>query len=165
MVTWTTRDMAKTLRITVAEVNSVIPVLTMQGYVKPTGEKGEWMTTMAGENVSGSSTPNLTRESVEGELSALAERMKDANRKIKSPFKVKTAVAFGDFLSGRHRVQPAEVGVLLQPSGDQDGTRPAGATVRAKELAFLKNLRGKSREAHLCLYADWMGRRTHRKLV
>lgn len=165
MVTWTTLDMAKTLHISVAEANSVIPMLTMQAYVKSAGAKDEWMTTMAGENVSGSSTPQFTRESVEGELAALAERMKEVNRNTDSEFKVKTAVAFGDFLGEKHRAQAADVGVLLQPRGDKNGPRRASASVRAKELAFLKNLRGRSREAHLCLYAEWMGMRTHRKLI
>lgn len=132
MVTWTTRDMAKTLRITVAEVNSVIPVLTMQGYVKPTGEKGEWMTTMAGENVSGSSTPNLTRESVEGELSALAERMKDVNRNIKSPFKVKTAVCFWRFPE-RETPRAAGRGRGASATQRRSGWHTTGGCNRARE--------------------------------
>src|SRR5579871_6690596 len=51
-VTWSTQRMIRTLNIAAAEAVDVLALLQIQGYVQREGS--EWMTTAAGEEVSGS---------------------------------------------------------------------------------------------------------------
>ena len=164
MDTWTTRDMAETLRITTKKASAVLPFLTMQGYVRQAGSESEWMTTTAGATISGSSVPHFLRESVEGAITSLAERMKQLNKNSDSSFEIKKAVAFGDFLRDEARVQAADVGILLDRKSK---VRAMGAVRDERTIgqALLKSLRNSSALLHLSLYEDWMGARTHRKLI
>ena len=113
VTTWTVRDMADSLKIGVADAKRVIPILELQGYVKPAGAN-EWMTALSGEDVSKSKPPRFTRERVAQALDDLRGRIADINRDSKAPYKITEAVAFGDFLSDRPRVQSAEVGIHLE---------------------------------------------------
>ena len=54
-------------------------------------------TTPEGQTVSGSKLPNFTRERVEKALAGLKERVAKSRKDFKSPFKIATAVAFGDY--------------------------------------------------------------------
>src|SRR6185437_8877662 len=54
---WTTHQMAKSLRVSVRGAKQIVPVLAMQGYVKSGNGSDEWITTEAGEAVSGSKSP------------------------------------------------------------------------------------------------------------
>jgi predicted transcriptional regulator len=164
MDTWTTRDMAETLGITAKKVSAVLPFLSMQGYVRQVGQKSEWMTTMAGATVSGSSIPHFLRESVERATESLAQRIKEFNKSSDSSFAINNAVAFGDFLRDLARVQAADVGILL----NRKSKARAMAAVRDERTAgqaLLNSLRNSSLLLHLSLYEDWMGARTHRKLI
>jgi hypothetical protein len=67
--TWKVKDMADSLRISLSDAKEVIAVLELQGYVKPAG-KGEWMTTLSGETVSGSKHPRFQRERIQEALTA-----------------------------------------------------------------------------------------------
>jgi hypothetical protein len=135
--------------------------LQLQGYVKPALESQGWLTTLNGETVSGSKTPRFTPEKVNEALSSLEERIKMTNQDRKSEFRVADAVAFGDFLIGRSRVQAADVGVRLVArkgrAGEQNSAR--------EEIAFLKQLRAKSALVQLHPYETWMSHRSHRRLV
>jgi hypothetical protein len=164
MDTWTTRDMAETLRITTKKASALLPYLSMQGYVRQAGQKSEWMTTTAGATVSGSSVPHFLRESVERAIDSLAERMKLFNKSSDSSLEIKKAVAFGDFLRDGARVQAADVGILLSRKSK---ARAMGAVrdERTTGQALLNSLRNSSALLHLSLYEDWMGARTHRKLI
>ena len=84
----------------------------MQGYIERTGDD-EWLTTDSGTAVSGSKPPRFTREAVAPALSALGERIRAVNHDPNAPFHIRNAVAFGDFLSGRARVQAPDVGIHL----------------------------------------------------
>src|SRR5271156_1965427 len=106
-LTWTLSDLAKSLKISPADAKQVLAALEMQGYIKPHG-RGEWLTTLAGETVSGAKTPRFTPESIEEALAALRSRIKLVNQDSKSPYKITDAVAFGDFLGGQARVQAAD---------------------------------------------------------
>jgi DNA-binding MarR family transcriptional regulator len=158
--TWKVQDMAKSLNIKPADAERVIAVLELQGYVKRAGTD-DWMTTSSGEEVSASKTPRYTRERIEDALSSLAKRIAEINRDSRERYKVVEAVAFGDFLSDRARVQAAEVGVHLAP-------REPGEADSAKEhktqREFLKQLQGRSSLLHVGPYEKWMSARTHRKL-
>ena len=164
MDTWTTRDMAQTLRITTKKASAVLPFLTMQGYVREASSESEWMTTTAGATISGSSVPHFLRESVERATESLAQRMKEFNRSSDFSFEIKNAVAFGDFLRDEVRVQAADVGIHLNRKSK---ARAMGAVrdEHISEQALLKSLRNSSPLLHLSLYEDWMGARTHRKLI
>jgi hypothetical protein len=164
MDTWTTRDMAETLRITAKKASAVLPFLSMQGYVRQAGQKSEWMTTTAGATISGSSVPHFLWESVERAISSLAERMKQFNKSPDSSFEIKKAVAFGDFLRDEARVQAADVGILLNRKSK---ARAVGAVrdERTPGQELLNSLRNSSPLLHLSLYEDWMSARTHRKLI
>jgi len=78
--------------------------------------------------------------------------------------KAAQAVGFGDFLSGRPRVQAADVGIGLEPR-NPTAHHPHWAGERERQEAFLKQLRGKTPLLNLQPYAEWMNARTHRKLL
>ncbi|HTW32214.1 MAG TPA: hypothetical protein VMD76_11070 [Candidatus Sulfotelmatobacter sp.] len=158
MVSWTTRDLAQTLGIPVAQANEALPILEMQGYVKREGED-EWLTTIAGESVSGSVAPRYKKQAVEQALAELQGRIRSFNADRNGDFLVTSAVAFGDFLSSRARVQAGDVGIAVAARG-QKGARPAAP---GKQL--LASLRARSPLLHLYPLAEWMTQRTHRKLV
>jgi DNA-binding MarR family transcriptional regulator len=68
LVSWNVRGLTRTLEITLSDAKRVIAILEIQGYIRRTGQEDEWMTTMAGENVSESATPHFVLESVEEAL-------------------------------------------------------------------------------------------------
>jgi hypothetical protein len=78
MTSWTARDLAKSLIISPAAAKQALTILEMQGYVKPTGS-AEWITTPAGEIVSGSKLPRYTRETVERSLESFADHLQRVN--------------------------------------------------------------------------------------
>ena len=162
LLTWTPGDLAKSLKISLAEAKQVIAALEMQGYIKP-HPTGEWLTTLAGETVSGAKTPRFTPESIEEALAALRSRIKLVNQDSKSPYKITDAAAFGDFLSGQARAQAADVGIQLirrKSEGCEHSKKEQVA-----RLAFLKQLRGKTQMLNVLPYEEWMGGRTHRPLL
>jgi hypothetical protein len=143
----------------------------MQGYIQPeSGKSGEWITTPSGEIVSGAKTPRYDRETVETALTSLRERIENTNKDRAAKFKITRAVAFGDFLGqDRTRVQAADVGIELSR---RDHTRDADATSLVhsaadarEEQRFLREIRGRSALINVKSYSDWMGTRTHRKLL
>ena len=133
----------------------------MQGYINPYHD--EWVTTTAGEDVAGARPPRFSPEKVEEALAALRERIKATNQNSKSAYKVTEAVAFGDFLQQKTRVQPAEVGIRLEPRKVKRGESPAKQ--HAAERAFLRELRAKAATVNTLAYAEWMSARTHRRLL
>ena len=78
MTSWTARDLAKSLIISPAAAKQALTILEMQGYVKPTGS-AEWITTPAGEIVSGSKLPRYTRETVGRSLESFADHLQRVN--------------------------------------------------------------------------------------
>jgi hypothetical protein len=155
MISWTARNLAETLGVTLAQANDALPILEMQGYVKRSG-KDEWITTISGESVSGSVPPRYKKDAVESALNALRERIRRLNSDRAASATVVCAIAYGDFLSGRPRVQAADVGVELSARGRayaQQGA-PLFATLRAKSPML-----------HLHRFEPWMVSRTHRKLT
>jgi hypothetical protein len=164
LTSWTTHEFSKSLKIRPAAAKQALAVLAMQGYVKPANAKGEWLTTEAGEVVSGSKFPRYSRESVDRSLASFTEHLKRVNEDRSAEYTVTHAVAFGDFLSGRARVQAADVGIRLEPRN------PAAhhshfASERARQEAFLKQLKGKTPLLNVQPFAEWMSARTHRKLL
>lgn len=61
------------------------------------------------------------------------------------------------------RVQAAEVGIRLARNTDKQS--PASAKQHAAELAFLKQLRGKTSVLHVHTYEDWISARSHRAIL
>jgi hypothetical protein len=158
---WTKEDFADTLKISAADAAKILPVIEMQGYIHP--YHGEWVTTTAGEDVSGGRPPRFSPATIEKELSALRERVKSVNQDSKSRYKVTEAVAFGDFLQQKPRVQATDVGIRLEPRKAKRNELPKKE--RAAERAFLKQLRGKTMTLNVLPYEDWMSARTHQKLL
>jgi hypothetical protein len=163
-VTWSPRDLAETLGIASAEATRVLTIVEMQGYVKPTQGGKEWLTTSAGETVSGSKLPHFTRERIETALAALKQRIAAARKDFKSPFRITAAVAFGDFLGDRPRVQAPDVGIEFERRKSDDTAR-GSATESKERTAFLKQLRGKNTPLKLQSYQAWMSKRSHLKLL
>ena len=159
VTTWTVRDMADALKIGVADAKRVILILELQGYVRPAGTN-EWVTTLSGEDVSGSKPPRFTRERVAQALDDLHGRIAGINRDSKAPYKITEAVAFGDFLSDRPRVQSAQVGIKLERrgSGGDDGE------TALQQRDFLRQLNPKGGVIQVRRYEPWMSERTHRSL-
>lgn len=179
-LTWSTRDLAASLKIDGREAQQVLALLQAQGYVQPAGKKensrnsDQWLTTPAGETVAGAKPPRFTRESVEQALAALKERIQQTNKDRQSPFRIAEAVVFGDFLlPDRARVQSADVGIRLlrredSPRRNSAASAPAeprSATDAQAERNFLRQLRAKSAHLNLRPYADWMRSRTHQQLT
>jgi hypothetical protein len=131
--------------------------LQIQRYVQR--EDSEWMTTAAGEEVSGSKMPRYKSDRVEELLADLSSRIRTLNRDSGAPFRVRRAVAFGDFLLKRSRVQAPDVGIELA-----DRNRDAQVIYKSQISAFLKNLNGKTSVIHVEPYEAWMSQRSHRKL-
>jgi hypothetical protein len=159
-LTWTIRDLADTLKISRREAEQVVKLLEAQGYVKRARWSDEWMTTPAGESVSGAKPPRFTRESVRRAVDSLKDRIKQVNRDRKSPFRVTDAVAFGDFLGDRARVQAADVGIGLERRDKVAGEFHSAPEVEA-ERDFLQQLRGRSALVNIRPYVEWMRKRTH----
>jgi hypothetical protein len=160
VTTWTARDMADSLKIGMADAKRVIPILELQGYVKAVGAN-EWMTTLSGEDVSRSKPLRSTRERVAQALDDLRHRIAEINRDSKAPYKITEAVAFGDFMSDRPRVQSAEVGIRLERRGT--GADDAGDGVQRRD--FLGQLRARGGVIQVRRYEPWMRERAHRSLL
>ena len=163
LATWTTGDLAKALRLSADAAKQALAVLQMQGYVRPAGAKGEWLTTEAREAVSGSKFPRYSSETVEQSLASLSGHLKRINQDSSADYKIAEAVAFGDFLTGRARVQAADVGIGLVPRHPREHESKS-ASEREKQDSFLKQLKGKTPLLNVQSYAEWMSVRTHRKL-
>jgi hypothetical protein len=175
---WTSRDLAKTLNIDRREAEQALAFLQAQGYVQPARHGGsarggdqQWLTTPAGETVSGAKPPRFTRESVEQALAALEDRIQRNNKDRQAPFRIANAVAFGDFLlPDRARVQSADVGIRLARRTDSQNkntpeAEPRSASEAKAERNFLRELRSRSTHLTLRPYADWMRQRTHQDLL
>jgi len=160
---WSGRDFAKALNLKTADAKEALAILEIQGYIKATRTR-EWITTPAGESVSGSKTPRYSRESVEESLASFTDHLKRVNQDSSAEYKVAQAVAFGDFLSGRARVQAADVGIRLEPR-NYEGHHEHFASEQRRQEEFLKQLRGRTPLLNLHPYADWMSARTHRKVL
>lgn len=164
-LTWSARVLAETLKTSRHEAEQVIALLSAQGYVQRANGTNDWMTTPAGESVSGAKAPRFTRESVERVVESLKEQIKHVNKDVKAAFRVTDALAFGDFLlSDRTRVQAADVGIGLTRRGDAANEFRSASSAEA-EHKFLRELRGKTALLHVRPYADWMSKRSHRNLV
>ena len=170
-LTWSARDLTDTLKVNRREAEQALAVLQAQGYVQPAHQKGsarnadQWITTPAGEAISGAKPPRFTRERVEEALAALKDRIKQSNKSPQTLFRITEAVAFGDFLlPDRARVQSADVGIRLARRG-ASSTEPRSASDAQGERNFLRDLRAKSALLTLRPFADWMRHRSHRDLL
>jgi hypothetical protein len=159
-LTWSTQEMVESLKIDQPEAKTIIDILRLQGYVKPALDNEGWLTTSAGEEVSGSRSPRFKLNSVNEALSVLEKNIKSINQDRNAKFHISDAVAFGDFLLGRSTVQAADVGVRVLAKGVPEEHSPSRQT-----LHFLKQLRGKSPRIQLQPYEPWMNVRSHRKLL
>ena len=160
-LSWTTERMIRTLKISAAEAEKALAVLKLQGYVQPGEAEAEWITTPAGEEISGSKMPRYTRDKVDRALAEFAVRLKEANKDSKSAYKVKQAVGFGDFLSKQVRVQAPDVGVEVAVRKQHNNRADIP---KAEVEVFLKLLKGKSSVLNVRRYESWMSERVHRKL-
>ncbi|HEV2379442.1 MAG TPA: hypothetical protein VG206_06555 [Terriglobia bacterium] len=149
---WSTQDLAKSLNVSTAVAKQVIPFLEAQGYIEAS-DGGCWLTTESGDAVSGSRPPRFTPAAVEAALSALVGRIKAANQDASARFRITKAVAFGDFLAGRPRVQAPDVGVQLIPR-EPASAEPGSAFEKSADREFLKQLRGKSPTLNIRTYED-----------
>jgi hypothetical protein len=160
-LTWKMRDFQDCLNIGAKDARQILAILQMQGYVQQRDDTDEYLTTASGEAVSGSKLPRMKRESVEEALSTIAERIAAINRDPRAKFRIRKAVAFGDFLSKRPQVQAAEVGAML--------TRRTPVSVNEdndeEEQAFLKQLQAKNRFVYVQRYQAWMSERSHQSLL
>jgi hypothetical protein len=164
-LTWSARALAETLKTSRHEAEQAIALLAAQGYVQRASGTELWMTTPAGESVSGAKPPRFTRDSVEQAIESLKERIKQVNKDPKAAFRITDTVAFGDFLLSDHtRVQAADVGVGLKPRGET-ASEPRSALAAKAERQFLRQLRGKTAVLSVRGYADWMSKSSHRDLL
>lgn len=159
---WTSRAMADSLCISIAEAKHIIDILELRGYVKSAG-LGAWFTTRSGRRVSGTRRPRHTRERVEIGLFLLSRRIAKNNRNMNAPCTITRAVAFGDFLWNPPRSQPAEVGIQLQRRSDD--VADSGLIDSSGFDSFLKWLKGRGGVLRLWRYEPWMSRRTHIDLL
>lgn len=161
-LSWTARDMSDSLKIGVADVKRALPLLELQGYVKPEG-KSQWITTSSGEAVAGAKAPRFNREAIEKALTALQRQIRQVNQDTSSEFKVTKAVAFGDFLRGASRVQAPDIGIQAAQRGPAIVRGPMKQHRAMRE--FLTKLRGRRAVLNLIPYEEWMRTRSHRDLL
>lgn len=159
---WTSRIMADSLCISVAEAERVIGALELQGYVKSSGCRA-WFTTPSGRRISETRRPTHTQERVEIGLFLFSRRIAKTNRNLNSPCVITRAVAFGDFLWKRPRAQAAEIGIQLGPRS-ADAAESLLAHSGGFD-SFLKWLKGRGGVLRLWRYETWMSRRTHIDLL
>jgi hypothetical protein len=159
-LTWKMRDFQDCLNIGAKDAKQILAILQMQAYIQQKDDADEYLTTAAGEAVSGSKLPRMKRESVEAALATIKERIAAINRDVRANFSIRKAVAFGDFLSERPQVQAADVGVMLTRRTPLSGHKNNDE----EEEAFLKQLQAKNRFVHVRRYQPWMSERAHRKL-
>jgi hypothetical protein len=93
--------------------NHTLPGLQLAGYIEPLGH-GKWRTTQEGELVGGGKAARFAQESVERAFAGLKERIQTINADENAPYRITRAVAFGDFLGDRARVQAVTVGIELK---------------------------------------------------
>lgn len=162
-VSWGLGEMSGVLKIGRKEAEQVVALLDAQGYVARDG-KGEWLTTAAGELVSGAKMPRFGRKSIEEALESLKLRIRAINKDKGAPYQLVEAVAFGDFLlTDRRKAQAADVGIRLVSRGETSELRSASDAKAEKK--FLKELRGKVQMLNVRTYAEWMSRRSHLDLL
>jgi hypothetical protein len=163
VLSWKIGELVDSLEISEAAAKQIVAILELQGYVKHETGAGEteWLTTLTGETISGSVAPRFNLKRVKEELAALAKRIKAINRDRRAKFRIARAVAVGDFLSARTRVQAADVGVLLESR--QRGVDNENSA--EGERQFLKQLRGGSALIHVQIYKPWMSKRSHLRLI
>ncbi len=162
--TWTEKEFTAILNLTAEQAKQVLPVLQLAGYIEPLGH-GKWRTTEQGELVGGGKAPRFTQQSVQEALAGLKERIQAVNADASAPHRITRAVAFGDFLTDRVRIQAATVGIELKPRSNTKIRDRQTAATRAKENSFLKQLSGRSTILHLQPYESWMSHRSHRNLL
>ncbi len=97
--TWTERDLAKALKIGLAEAKEAIAVLQLQGYIEPAGHTGKWRITEEGELVAGAKSPRFTRGSVEDALAGLRDRIKAVSDDPNAPYRIPKRLRSGIFLA------------------------------------------------------------------
>jgi hypothetical protein len=98
--TWTDRELAKSLNISMPEAKQVLAVVELQGYVEPAGTTKRRRTTEQGDLVSGSKSPRFTREGVEQGLSALRDRIHGMNQDTNTLYKIRQKKSWVDSGSG-----------------------------------------------------------------
>ena len=90
--TWTEKDLAAALKITLAQAKEVAAVLQLQGYIEPVGNTGKWSASEQGDLVSGAKPPRYTRKSVEDALSALRDRINAVNSDPDAAYKITDSI-------------------------------------------------------------------------
>jgi hypothetical protein len=163
-LTWTEQDFAELMNVSKDQTKAALGMLQLAGYVEPV-EKPRWRTTDQGRQIAGGKTPRFTSESMEKALGELQERITLLNSDQSVTYRVTRAVAFGDFLGDRVRVQAAEVGIELQPRASGETDKRESVTSRSQEKALLKRLQGHSTPLRVQQYEPWMSNRSHRDLM
>ena len=161
---WKSRDLAESLNVGAAEARRITALLQVQGYIERAERDDQWLTTVSGDTVSGSKPPRYKPEAVESALSSLVQRIKAANQDRSAPFRVAGAVAFGDFLSSRARLQAPDVGVDLI-GRSAGGGEAKSATEQAARREFLKELKSTGSILNVMPLEPWMAFVKHRKLL
>jgi hypothetical protein len=164
LFTWTERDFAASMNVSKDQAKEALRVLQLAGYVEPL-EKGKWRTTDQGRQIAGGKTPRFTAESMERALVELKERMKLFNEDPTAAYRITRAVAFGDFLLGRVRVQAAEVGIELQLRAPTESGNKETAISHHRETGVLKRLQTKTALLRVRRFESWMSQRSHRTLL
>src|SRR5258708_12315174 len=83
---WSACDLADALKINRREAEQALAFLQAQGYVQPARQKGsahsagQWITTPAGETVSGAKPPRFTPPPVPPPLPPLTNHLKHTNQ-------------------------------------------------------------------------------------
>jgi hypothetical protein len=161
-LTWTTQEFARGVGINVPVAGAALAVLQMQGYIKPGARRDEWMTTLDGDAVSGATAPRFSGDTVQQALADLRARIAAVNKDAKAEFRITKAVATGDFLVDRARVQAADVGIEL---ARRKVAKAPKRISKAEERAFLRALRGGKQMIRLVTFEPWMMEREHLRLM
>jgi len=174
------------LGIDAPEAEQAVASLEVMNYVERSPGTGRrWRNTSAGNRVAGvSSAPPLKRETVQKNLDAFLERVREVNANERFLYRVERVILFGPFLAKDiDRVKNADVAIELEPKNvdreqqeeqEEAKRREAdGAGKRFKSYAdqrqFPKTevrdfLKGRSRAIALYDIEPWIATRPHRVL-
>ncbi|MGA7625365.1 MAG: hypothetical protein WB630_12580 [Candidatus Acidiferrales bacterium] len=161
LLTWTAEDLSKTLKLKKADAEKVLALLAVQGYIKRHLGTNQWITTIAGEEVSQAKSPRFSAQSVHAALTELRKRIAESNLNLAERYKITDAVAFGDFMNDGARVQAADVGIRLEHRKAVGSKSKDNRT----EREFLKVLRANSALLNIKPFEPWMRMRTHLDLL
>jgi DNA-binding transcriptional MocR family regulator len=133
---WTATDMAKLLGVSRERAEQIVAALAAAGYIERLGGHRAWRNTAAGNAVAGVSKASpVNRTTVEKNLAALLDRIRQVNQDRRFLYRVDQALVFGPFVTTTGPVRAVDVALRLAPSEPDSARREKLIRERAEQAA------------------------------